>query len=84
MSTPDFTPEALAALAVTIAGNLIIIFGLEMTADRQAALFALINNSFVVAFLVHSAWIRGKRAENAAEVLRAKSGEQPASIEMDG
>jgi hypothetical protein len=66
LKTPDFTPEALASLAITIITNIIILWGVDIGAKREGALVSLVNGVFVIAFLFHSAIIRNGRAKVAA------------------
>ncbi len=66
MKTPDFTPEALASLAVTVITNAMILWGLDIGAKRESALVTIVNAAFVVAFLIHSAIIRNGRSRGTA------------------
>lgn len=62
LKTPDFTPEAIAAVLILIVTNAIILFGLDFSSERQAAITGLVNGVVLVGFLVHSAIIRHGRA----------------------
>jgi len=73
MKTPDFTPEALASLAITIITNIIILWGVDIGAKRESALATLINGVFVLGFLMHSAIIRNGRAKVAAATAAASA-----------
>lgn len=62
MKTPDFTPPALAALALTLITNGMILWGFDIGAKRESALVATVNTVFVVGFLVHDAIVRHGRS----------------------
>lgn len=78
MKTPDFTPPALAALAGTLATNLVILFGLHLGAAREAALLALLNGVVAVGVLAHDAVLRRARAQNALAIAAAAAA--PAAV----
>ncbi len=62
MSTPDFTPEGIAALILGALMNAVVLLGLDLTAAQEGAISGLITTGTLVAFLVHSAVIRRGRA----------------------
>jgi hypothetical protein len=62
LSTPDFTPQAVAAFVILLVTNGVILFGLTLAPAKEAALEALVNGVAVVGFLVHDAIVRHGRA----------------------
>lgn len=69
MKTPDFTPQALGAFLVLIFSNILILVGLDIGANREAALDTLLNAAAIVGFLVHDAVVRHGRAKVAAAAV---------------
>lgn len=66
MQTPDpwLTSEQFGALAVTVITNVIVLFGLDVSDARQAALIALVNTAYTVFVFVHAAVVRNGRARS--------------------
>lgn len=69
LKTPDITPQALGALAILIATNVLILAGLDIGARREAALTALVNGLAVLGFLLHDAIVRHGRATGVSKRL---------------
>lgn len=66
LATPDFTPAAIVAVLLGIASNAYILFGLDVTDERKAAISGLITTGVAIAFLAHDAVVRHGRANVAA------------------
>lgn len=64
LKTPDpaVTPEVIIALLTGLAGNLVVLFGLNLTADYKAAVSGTITTVVLLGVLAFSAFVRGKRA----------------------
>ena len=62
LKTPDFTPEAIVALALGVVTNCIVLFGLNLTDSKKAAVSGLVSAVVLGAFLIHSAIVRHGRA----------------------
>ena len=75
LKTPDFTPEAICALVSTFLGDVYILIGTHMPSEWKGAITGMATTLVLVAFLIHSAMIRGKRAEMQATVVAAKGSE---------
>lgn len=76
MSTPSITPQAIGAFLILVVTNVLILFGLDIGANREAALDTLINGVAVLGFLIHDAVIRhGRSRIAAAEVASGQTHE---------
>lgn len=75
LATPDpaFSTEAIAAVIVAIVTNAVILFELDLSDERQAALVTLLNTFVVVGYFVHGFLVRRKRAEVVAEQIRSNA-----------
>lgn len=64
LQTPDpiLTTEGIGAFVVTAAANAYILFGSELSNEKQTALASLVTTAWVVFTLVHSALVRKGRA----------------------
>lgn len=62
MNTPDFTPEAIAAILLGIITNLVVLFGLDLTDAQTGAITGAVSSIVLAAFLIHSAVVRHGRA----------------------
>lgn len=78
LKTPDFTPPAIASLLIALAGDLYIILGLDLPPQTTGAISGAITTLTVLAFLLHDAHLRGKRA--MADALRASAPKQTESF----
>jgi hypothetical protein len=65
VSTPDFTPPAIAAFVMLFVTNLIVLFGIDITDARKAAVEGLVNGIVILGFLLHDAIVRHGRAQGA-------------------
>lgn len=75
LKTPDFTPEAITTLISTLLGNVYILFGTAISPEWKGAISGISTTAVLVAFLIHSAIIRGNRAK--AEAIKAAAGDTP-------
>lgn len=73
---PDFTPQALAAFGLLVVTNLLVLFGLDIGASREAALEVVVNSAAIIGFLVHDAVVRHGRAKIAAAAVQTVHPEQ--------
>ena len=64
--TPDFTPEAIAALVLGFISDLVVLFELNLSDAQRGAISGLITTIVLAAFLIHSAVIRSGRARGSA------------------
>lgn len=80
MKTPDFTPAAIGAFIVLIVSNVLILLGLDIGANREAALDTLLNASAITAFLVHDAIVRHGRSKIAVAAINAANNERLTSL----
>jgi len=62
LKTPDFTPEAIVALLVGAASDIVALFVLDFSDAQKAAISGLITAVVLAAFLIHSAVVRHGRA----------------------
>lgn len=74
MKTPDITPAAVGAFVILIFTNVLILWGINIGAAREASLETIINGGAVVGFLAHDAWVRAHRAKVAVAEALAKGG----------
>lgn len=67
--TPDpiVSTEAIGAIVIAAVTNAIVLLGLDVSPDRQAALIALINTVLAAYVLYHGARVRGARALGSAK-----------------
>lgn len=75
MKTPDpaVSTEAIAALLVALATNLIVLFGLDLTDAQTGALVGVVNGLVVVGYFVHGLYVRRGRAEIAVAKIDAQA-----------
>jgi hypothetical protein len=62
LKTPDFTPVALASLALVLATNVMILFGYNLTDTKKAALETSVNAAFAFGWLLADAIVRHGRS----------------------
>ena len=72
LKTPDFTPEAIVSLVSTLLGNIYILFGTSLPEEWKGSITGISTTLVLVAFLIHSALIRGNRAK--AEAIKVQVG----------
>jgi hypothetical protein len=75
VSTPDFTPPAIAAFVMLVITNLIVLLGVDITDTKKAAIAALVNAVVIVGFLVHDAWSTTRSSGTVARSVA--NGERP-------
>lgn len=68
LSTPDpiLSSESIGAFVVMMLSNLVILFGLDLTAEQQAAAGGTITGLWILGTFVHAAYVRGSRAKSGA------------------
>ena len=64
LQTPDpiLTTEGIGAFVVTLVANVYILFGSNLTNEKQTALASVVTTAWVIFTLVHSALVRKGRA----------------------
>ena len=65
LSTPDpsATTEVLVAYVSGIIGNLLIIFGADLSSEVKTAISAVFTGTILLGTLIYSAYVRGQRAK---------------------
>lgn len=83
MKTPDLTPAQVIAFLGALAGALIVLFKLNLTAEQQAALVTVIATVVPFGWLLADAIIRHGRS-NAVAAQHIEAAAQLASLPPDG